>query len=160
MNEEIEAEEVRVLTTVDGEVKPLGVMSIEEAREMAEEEGVDLVLVVPDATPPVVRIVEYSKLKFEKEKKLKAEKQKQQVGKSLFMMRWGQWLAVFVLLLLNNHIKVDNEGVKSPGDGLTRGLAVSPPLLLFGVRSPPLPLTFCVVPIFSPLRLLNKTQRS
>jgi len=43
----------------------LGVMSREEALALAEEEGVDLVLISPDADPPVARIVDYAKFKFD-----------------------------------------------------------------------------------------------
>ncbi|CAG9464526.1 unnamed protein product [Pedinophyceae sp. YPF-701] len=47
---------------------------------MAEEEGVDLLMVVKDASPPVCRLVEYSRYKFEEEKKKKEERKKQKAG--------------------------------------------------------------------------------
>lgn len=74
MNEEISAGEVRLI----GEDKePLGVVGIAEALSKAEDQGVDLLLVVPDASPPVCRLMEYSKFKYEKTKAAKDAKKKQ-----------------------------------------------------------------------------------
>ena len=66
--------EVRVM---DVDREEIGVMSIEAARAKAEEAEVDLVLIQPDARPPVVRIVEYSKYKYEIEKSKKKARAKQ-----------------------------------------------------------------------------------
>jgi len=74
MNEEITASQVRV---VGEDKEPLGVMGIDEALEMAEDVGVDLLLVVPDASPPVCRLCDYSKYKYEKTKAEKDAKKKQ-----------------------------------------------------------------------------------
>ena len=65
-NEDIDLPEVRVL---DDDKNPVGVMSSEEALEIAEEAGLDLVLMSPEAKPPVCRIMNYSKYKYEQEKK-------------------------------------------------------------------------------------------
>jgi len=74
MNEAIRADELRVI----GEDKqPLGVMSKREALDLAIENGVDLILVVPDASPPVCRLIEYSKFNYEKTKAEKDAKKKQ-----------------------------------------------------------------------------------
>jgi translation initiation factor IF-3 len=74
MNEAIRADELRVI----GEDKePLGVMSKREALDLASENGVDLILVVPDASPPVCRLIEYSKFNYEKTKAEKDAKKKQ-----------------------------------------------------------------------------------
>lgn len=74
MNEAIRADEIRVI----GEDKePLGVMSKREALDLASENGVDLILVVPDASPPVCRLIEYSKFNYEKTKAEKDAKKKQ-----------------------------------------------------------------------------------
>jgi translation initiation factor IF-3 len=74
MNDEIEADEIRVI----GEDKePLGVMSTDEALAMAKDLEVDLILVVPGATPPVCRLIEYSKFNYEKTKAEKDAKKKQ-----------------------------------------------------------------------------------
>ena len=66
-NEDIDLPEVRVIDEATKEV--IGVMSSEEALEIAEEAGLDLVLMSPDANPPVCRIMNYSKYKYEQEKK-------------------------------------------------------------------------------------------
>ncbi len=73
MNERIRAREVRVIG-IDGE--QLGVMSSDEARARAEEEGYDLVEVAPNSRPPVCRIMDYGKYKYEQKKKAAAAKSK------------------------------------------------------------------------------------
>jgi len=65
-NGDIEFEELRV---IDESKEMLGVMSTDEALEMAEERELDLVVMSPDADPPLARIMDYSKYKYEKEKK-------------------------------------------------------------------------------------------
>ena len=65
-NEDIDLPEVRVM---DEDKTPIGVMSSAEALEIAEEAGLDLVLMSPEANPPVCRIMNYSKYKYEQEKK-------------------------------------------------------------------------------------------
>ena len=57
----------------------LGVLPIEEALAAAEERGLDLVEVVPMARPPVVKIMDYGKYKFEEAKAARAAKKKQHV---------------------------------------------------------------------------------
>ncbi len=57
----------------------LGVLSIEEALAAAEERGLDLVEVAPTARPPVVKIMDYGKYKFEEAKAARAAKKKQHV---------------------------------------------------------------------------------
>ena len=66
INEQIRAREVR-LVGVDG--KQIGVVSIEEALRLAEEEEVDLVEVAPEGQPPVCRLLDYGKLKYREQKK-------------------------------------------------------------------------------------------
>ncbi|MBO5415463.1 MAG: translation initiation factor IF-3 [Clostridia bacterium] len=75
INEEIKAKEVRVIGP-DGET--LGVMSSEAALNAAYEQGYDLVLMAPQAVPPVCRIMDYGKYRFERDKKEKEAKKKQQ----------------------------------------------------------------------------------
>ena len=70
----IRVPEVRVINS-DGE--QLGVMATDKAIEAAEEQGLDLVEVSPTASPPVCRIVDYGKYKYEKNKRLKESKKKQ-----------------------------------------------------------------------------------
>jgi translation initiation factor IF-3 len=57
----------------------LGVLPIEEALAAAEERGLDLVEVAPTARPPVVKIMDYGKFKFEEAKAARAAKKKQHV---------------------------------------------------------------------------------
>ena len=76
INEEIREKEVRVIGE-DGEVA--GVMSSSAALKIAYEKGLDLVLIAPTATPPVCRVMDYGKYRFDREKKEKEAKKKQQV---------------------------------------------------------------------------------
>ncbi len=73
VNNQIRATEVRVIGA-DG--KQEGVLKLEEALKKAKEEGKDLVEIAPTAKPPVVKIVELGKFKYEQEKKLQKEKKK------------------------------------------------------------------------------------
>ena len=75
-NEEIKEEVVEVIGT-SGE--RLGKMSREEALERAYDEDLDLVLVAPNANPPVCKILNYSKFKFEMAKKEKEARKNQKV---------------------------------------------------------------------------------
>lgn len=76
INEDIKAKEVRVVGP-DGET--LGVMPLEAALNAAYDQGYDLVLMAPQAVPPVCRIMDYGKYRFERDKKEKEAKKKQQV---------------------------------------------------------------------------------
>lgn len=68
--------EVR-LTGVDNE--PLGVVSITDAMRMAEEGEVDLVEIAPQADPPVCRLMDYGKFKYQEQKKAHEARQKQKI---------------------------------------------------------------------------------
>ncbi|MCR5033419.1 MAG: translation initiation factor IF-3 [Lachnospiraceae bacterium] len=74
INEQIRDKEVRVIGA-DGE--QLGVMSTKEAMALAQEAGVDLVKIAPTAKPPVCKIVDYGKFKYEQTRKEKEAKKKQ-----------------------------------------------------------------------------------
>ena len=76
INEQIRDKGVRVIGT-DGE--QLGIMSAKEALKLAEEAGVDLVKIAPTAKPPVCKIVDYGKYKYELTRKEKEAKKKQKV---------------------------------------------------------------------------------
>ena len=76
INEEIKLKEIRVIG-VDGEV--IGIMSSDAALEMAYDQGYDLVMMSAQAQPPVCRIMDYGKYRFERDKKEKEAKKKQQV---------------------------------------------------------------------------------
>ena len=74
INEQIRDKEVRVIGE-NGE--QLGVMPTREAMRLAEEAGVDLVKIAPTAKPPVCKIVDYGKFKYEQTRKEKEAKKKQ-----------------------------------------------------------------------------------
>ena len=76
INEEIRDKEIRLIGP-DGE--QLGIMSTKEALKIAAEKDLDLVLLSPGAVPPVCKIMDYGKFCFEKEKRAKEAKKKQQV---------------------------------------------------------------------------------
>ena len=75
INEEIREKEVRLIGE-DGEA--LGMVSSNQALKMAYDRGLDLVLIAPQATPPVCRIMDYGKYRFDREKKEKEARKKQQ----------------------------------------------------------------------------------
>lgn len=74
INGQIREKEVRVIGE-DGE--QLGVMSSQEAMKLAQEAEVDLVMIAPTAKPPVCRIVDYGKFRYEQMRKEKEAKKKQ-----------------------------------------------------------------------------------
>ncbi len=74
MNEDIQLKEVRCMAD-DGE--QYGIISSDEALDIARSKGLDLVLIAPDAKPPVAKIMDYGKFKYQQEKKKKEAKKKQ-----------------------------------------------------------------------------------
>jgi translation initiation factor IF-3 len=74
MNDAIRVSELRVLGD-DGE--QFGIISRDEAMNIAEEKGLDLVLVSPDAKPPVAKVMDYGKHKYQLEKKKKEARKNQ-----------------------------------------------------------------------------------
>ena len=74
MNEKITAPEIRV---IDQDGEQVGIVTIEEARGIANESNLDLVEISPNAEPPVCRIMDYGKFRFEENKKLQTAKKKQ-----------------------------------------------------------------------------------
>ena len=76
LNEEIRDKEIRVIGAEGGQ---LGIMSAEEANRIAEEQGLDLVKISPNAVPPVCKIMDYSKFCFDQKKKEKEAKKNQRV---------------------------------------------------------------------------------
>lgn len=74
MNAQITAPQVRL---IDAEGEQAGIVSIEEALQSAGEAGLDLVEVSPNADPPVCRVMDYGKFKFEQSKKLQSARKKQ-----------------------------------------------------------------------------------
>ena len=76
VNDEIRAREVRLIGA-DGE--QIGIIALKEALKLAEEKNLDLVNIAPQATPPVCRIMDFSKFKYEQGKKEKEARKKQKV---------------------------------------------------------------------------------
>ena len=78
INEEIRVRggEIRV---TDAEGQSLGVMQVKDALEMAMEQHLDLVEIAPKAKPPVCRIMDYGKYRYEKQKREKEARKKQKV---------------------------------------------------------------------------------
>ncbi len=74
MNDAIRARELRV---VGEDKQQYGIIPREEALRLAEEQGLDLVLISPDATPPVAKIMDWGKHKYQLEKKKKEAKKNQ-----------------------------------------------------------------------------------
>jgi translation initiation factor IF-3 len=74
INERIRFPKIRVIDTDGGQ---LGIMTPRDALKIAEEKELDLVLVSDKADPPVCRIIDYGKFKFEQEKKAREAKKKQ-----------------------------------------------------------------------------------
>ncbi len=74
INEQIREKEVRVVGA-DGE--QLGIMSGKEAQKLADDAELDLVMIAPTAKPPVVKIVDYGKYKYEQLRREKEAKKKQ-----------------------------------------------------------------------------------
>ncbi len=77
-NEQIVLAEVRL---IGPQGEQLGIVSSEVALSKAQEEDLDLVLIAPDAKPPVCKIMDYGKFKFDELKKLKDQKKNQKVLK-------------------------------------------------------------------------------
>ena len=77
-NEQIRVREVRLIDDA-GEQK--GVLPIADALRMAKELGLDLVEIAPQSNPPVCKILDYGKFKFEQEKKLKDNRKHQKIVK-------------------------------------------------------------------------------
>lgn len=73
LNEKIPATELRVL---DFEGKQIGLLKKEEALKLAKEQGVDLIEIAPQANPPVAKIIDFGKFRYQEEKKAKEAQKK------------------------------------------------------------------------------------
>ena len=76
LNEEINDKEIRL---IGSEGEQLGIMSSDEALKIADEQGLDLVKISPQATPPVCKLMNYGKFRFEQSKREKEAKKNQHV---------------------------------------------------------------------------------
>jgi translation initiation factor IF-3 len=77
VNEDIQASKVRV---IDSDGKQLGVFLIKDARRLASERGKDLVEIAPQAKPPVCKIIDFGKFRYELQKKEKIQKKNQVIS--------------------------------------------------------------------------------
>ena len=76
INEEIRDSEIRLISATG---EQLGIMSAAQAQHIADEQGLDLVKISPQATPPVCRLMDYGKFRFEQAKREKEAKKNQHV---------------------------------------------------------------------------------
>ena len=74
INEDIEVSEVRLVAE---DAEQLGIVSLEAALQRAADAGMDLVEVSPNASPPVCKIIDYGKLKYQEQKKKNEARKKQ-----------------------------------------------------------------------------------
>lgn len=77
VNWQISAPKLRL---IDEEGKQIGIFSLQQAREKAQEKGLDLVEIVPQANPPIVKLIDFAKFKYQQEKKERQERKKQKGG--------------------------------------------------------------------------------
>ena len=71
INNQLRAKELRVL---DSENKNLGILSIKDALELAQNQGLDLIEIAPNAIPPLAKVMDFGKYQYEANKKLKKAK--------------------------------------------------------------------------------------
>ena len=76
LNEDIRDKEIRL---IGSEGEQLGIMSADEALKIADEQGLDLVKISPQAVPPVCKLMNYGKFRFEQSKREKEAKKNQHV---------------------------------------------------------------------------------
>ena len=76
INEQIRDKELRV---IDSDGNQLGIMSLRQALEIAEQKNLDLVKIAPQANPPVCKIIDYGKFRFEQAKREKEASKNQRI---------------------------------------------------------------------------------
>ena len=76
INEEIRDSEIRLISSTG---EQLGIMSAAQAQHIADEQGLDLVKISPQANPPVCRLMDYGKFRFEQGKREKEARKNQHV---------------------------------------------------------------------------------
>ena len=75
INDDIRAKEVRVFNENN---EPMGIMELDAAKSYAYDKGLDIALIAPQAQPPVCRVMDYGKYCYERDKKEKENRKKQQ----------------------------------------------------------------------------------
>jgi len=106
LNEKIRAREVRL---IDENGSQRGIMPIVEALNIAKEAGLDLIEVAPNANPPVCKILDYGKYKFDLEKRNKESRKKQKMLK-MKEIRMQPKIEVHDLTFKTKHIKEFLDG--------------------------------------------------
>lgn len=101
INEAIRVKEIRLL---DDEGEQKGVVTVSEALEMAKNAGLDLVEVAPQGNPPVCKILDYGKYKFDQEKRIKESRKKQKLIK-LKEVRMQPLIEIHDLQFKTKHVK-------------------------------------------------------
>ncbi len=101
VNQNIRAKEVRV---VDENGQQIGIMPIQEALKEAQQRGLDLVEIAPQANPPVCKIIDFSKFKYQQQKKEKELKKSQRLShiKEIYLK---PSISDHDLLIKINHVK-------------------------------------------------------
>ncbi len=87
VNEEIRAREVLL---IDGDGRNIGLTPIEQALSLAQEQGVDLVEVAPEANPVVCRVVDYGKYMYQLEKREKKQRKSARLKEMKFTIQTGE----------------------------------------------------------------------
>lgn len=90
VNQSIQAPTLRVIG-LDGH--QLGVFSLQEALKHAQEAGLDLVEIAPHANPPVAKIIEFAKFKYQQEKKEREAKKKEKKGSEVKEIWFSPFIA-------------------------------------------------------------------
>lgn len=109
INDKINAKEVRV---IGQEGEQLGTLPLEEAKSVAEREGLDLVLMNPNGNPPVCKLMDYGKYKFDtlkKEKELRKNQKISEIKEIQLSMRIDEYHISFKL---KNAQKILQDGDK------------------------------------------------
>ena len=110
VNEEINVPQVRLIAA-DGE--QIGILDIQAAQERANQEGLDLVEIVPNAEPPVCRLMDYGRFRFDQKKKqAEARKKQKQVQVKEVKFRPGTDVGDYQVKL-RNLTRFLNEGDKA-----------------------------------------------
>ena len=128
INEEIREKEVRV---VDSDGSQLGLMSGRDALSKAAEKDLDLVLIAPNATPPVCKIMDYGKYCFEQAKREKEAKKNQKVV-DIKEIRLGLKIDVHDFETKGNHAKrflAEGSDIPRSVPMLWRGSPITAPML-------------------------------
>ncbi len=101
VNEQIRSREVRL---IDEDGTQLGIKSLTEALGLAQSRGKDLLEIAPNATPPVAKVADLSKYRYERDKKLKQSRKHQKAGQ-LKEIRMHVGISENDLLTKTNHAK-------------------------------------------------------